>query len=149
MKTYCWTDRRGVIGFGRVPPKDMLVIAWAESRPLRKAVEAQARHAYDGTSLLVPGVPEAGSEQVAINAVNRFASRIARALGSPEAPLELTPDTRVSIAEHDWERGLVEFNGVVVRRLSPTHVQVRVDDGLLIAAPIEACTVIEAERSAA
>lgn len=56
---------------------------------------------------------------------------------------------RVSVAEQDWERGLVELKGTVVRQLSDTHIQVRIDDGLLVAAPVACCTLVENERDAA
>jgi len=52
---------------------------------------------------------------------------------------------RVRVVEHEWERGLVDLEGTVVGRLSDTYVQVRVDDGLLVAAPIELCTVLEVQ----
>ena len=42
----------------------------------REDIEAEARHAYDGTSLLVPGVPEAETGDEAVDALLRFTHRL-------------------------------------------------------------------------
>ncbi len=43
-------------------------------------VTAIARHAYDGATLLVPGLPEAASDGDAIKAVEEFKRQIERRL---------------------------------------------------------------------
>lgn len=61
ITAYCWTN--GVIGFTtlRRPlvPKGALPIISGPPRRTRDLVTATARHAYDGKTLLVPGIPEA------------------------------------------------------------------------------------------
>lgn len=58
---YCWAD--GVIDFTRTnqkrtPPHALPIVA-GPARAVREAVGARARIAYDGRTLLVPGIPEA------------------------------------------------------------------------------------------
>lgn len=55
---------------------------------------------------------------------------------------ELNRGDRVAVATDDWERGTVEIRATVTRILSDTHVRVRVDDGLVFAVPVAACTLI-------
>jgi len=66
-----YADRNGVIGFTtRRTPRGM--IAFARHRDiaqLRQIVSARCRHSYDGTTLLVPGVPEAADETSAREAL--------------------------------------------------------------------------------
>ena len=53
-------DAAGVIYFQKELPKDlsMLPIARGPAKKLREFMSAKARHAYDGETLLVPGIPE-------------------------------------------------------------------------------------------
>jgi hypothetical protein len=72
MKAFVFTD--GVIGFGSKLPGDnmALLIAEAPEEVLRTVVSVCARHAYNGKTLLVPGVPEAEYSAAAVDAVLRF-----------------------------------------------------------------------------
>lgn len=69
MKAYCW--RNGVIGFAAAGAVPDGAIAFAEgpARRLRKVVSGTARLAYDGETLLVPGVPEAETDDGAVDAL--------------------------------------------------------------------------------
>lgn len=69
---YAFCDRRGVIEFGPDVPRGMLDLARGEEAELRELFSAKARHAYDGKTLLVPGVPEARSDEAALEAVQAF-----------------------------------------------------------------------------
>lgn len=75
MKAFC--DRRGVIKFGRSVPDGQLLVASAPAKFLRDEITASARHAYDGKTLLVPGVPEAETEDEALDALIRFCDWVA------------------------------------------------------------------------
>lgn len=44
----------------------------SRAKEFKEIVSVNARHAYDGVSLLVPGVPEARSENDAMTALLRF-----------------------------------------------------------------------------
>lgn len=70
MRAYCYAS--GQIEFGRRVPDGALPIARGPSKKLRAFVEVRARHAYDGVTLLVPGVPEARNEWVALKALQRW-----------------------------------------------------------------------------
>jgi len=76
---YC--DRRGVIKTGSRIANGCLPIADDPDRALlREMVEALARHAYDGRTLLVPGIPEAETEQEALTALLAFRGHMTQAL---------------------------------------------------------------------
>jgi hypothetical protein len=70
MISYCY--RSGQIRFGRKVPEGAIQIAQGPAKPLRELIRNVARHAYDGTTLLVPGIPEAETEQEAEAALRRF-----------------------------------------------------------------------------
>jgi len=74
---YASCDRRGVIEFGTGKcPDGLLEIARSRSAlRLKTTICAIARHAYDGTTLLVPGVPEAPNDDAACDAVIAFRDR--------------------------------------------------------------------------
>lgn len=57
-----------------------LTLARGKRRNLEKLLLGQARHAYDGTTLLVPGIPEADCEEAALQAAIAFGGRLTRAL---------------------------------------------------------------------
>ena len=71
---YALCSRAGVITFAPQVPVDMslLPIARGPSRKLKERIEGVARHAYDGITLLVPGIPEAPNEAAALNALQAF-----------------------------------------------------------------------------
>ena len=77
-------DRRGVIEFGTGKcHAGMLEIARARSaKRLKATISAIARHAYDGTTLLVPGVPEAENDDAACDAVIAFRGRATKRLAA-------------------------------------------------------------------
>ncbi|GBR36675.1 hypothetical protein [Gluconobacter kondonii] len=68
---YCY--RSGKIEFGAALPEGTRPLGKARSaRKLREIVTVNARHHYDGTTLLVPGAPEADTEDDAIAAYCYF-----------------------------------------------------------------------------
>lgn len=72
MKAFCFAS--GQIDFTSVGDVPMGAIHFA-SGPKRKLVSlisATARHAYDGETLLVPGVPEAPNQTVGLDALRRW-----------------------------------------------------------------------------
>lgn len=71
---FCW--RSGEIDVARVAAPGALVLARGRFTTVTTAVEAIARHAYDGKTLLVPGIPEANSEEEALQAATTFAARL-------------------------------------------------------------------------
>lgn len=75
---YC--SRDGVIGIGRRTPRGRLTLATGPGRALRSVVEVVARHAYDGSTLLVPGIPEAASDMEALEAARSFRGQVVRRL---------------------------------------------------------------------
>lgn len=70
MRAYCFAS--GEIGFSRSIPDGALPIARGPAKLLRQKVCAVARHAYDGETLLVPGIPEAPDQLAAVDALVRF-----------------------------------------------------------------------------
>lgn len=71
--TYAYAWRYGRIDFGRRVPGGAIEIAKdRDEQRLRDLICATARHAYDGVTLLVPGVPEAESEEAAADALVRW-----------------------------------------------------------------------------
>ena len=71
---YALCAASGEITFARRPPEDMhlLPIASGPAKILKPAISAVARHAYDGETLLVPGVPEAPDQAKAMDALLAF-----------------------------------------------------------------------------
>lgn len=67
-------DAAGVIYFERRLPKDLtlLPIARGPAKKVREFMQAKARHAYDGKTLLVPGVPEAEDQTAGLEALKKF-----------------------------------------------------------------------------
>lgn len=71
---YALCNASGVITFDyRVPPDmSLLPIANGPAKKLKTAISGVARHAYDGETLLVPGIPEAPDQVAAMDALMRF-----------------------------------------------------------------------------
>lgn len=70
---YAHTDRRGVITISdALNQAGLICIGHGEGWPFREAVSALARLAYDGETMLVPGIPEAENESQALEAAYRF-----------------------------------------------------------------------------
>lgn len=79
MTLYALCAANGVITFEPKIPGDLsrLPIASGPARKLRDEISGVARHAYDGVTLLVPGVPEAPTEDAALDALLKFKQWIA------------------------------------------------------------------------
>lgn len=86
-KAWCW--RTGQIGIGarsKAAPRGTITFATGPSRRLREVVEVLSRHAYDGKTLLVPGIPEATDERAAEKALGTFALLVRSRLGAMRQP---------------------------------------------------------------
>lgn len=70
MHAYCYAS--GHIGFGPDVPTGALPIAKGKDQALHDFISAVARHSYDGETLLVPGVPEAETDDAKLDALLRF-----------------------------------------------------------------------------
>jgi hypothetical protein len=77
---YCYQS--GEIGFAESLPTGVLPIAKGPDKALRDFIGGVSRHAYDGETLLVPGIPEAEDESKALDALLAFSTRISK--GVPE-----------------------------------------------------------------
>lgn len=64
LRAYCWAN--GEIEFGYAVPDGALHIASGPETTLKQEVGVTARHGYKADVLLVPGVPEAEDETVAV-----------------------------------------------------------------------------------
>ena len=79
---YCFAWANGRIEFGAETPEGALPIYAVvgadqnQMTQLRENVECLSRLAYDGETLLVPGIPEAVDEQAAYDALIKFNSRV-------------------------------------------------------------------------
>ena len=81
MNHVCFADRAGVIEFGTRTPKGCLTIAsHGDREALEAAVGPPARLAYDNKTLLVPGIPEADSDDDALEALLAFRDQVAMRL---------------------------------------------------------------------
>lgn len=70
MHAYCFAS--GQIEFGEKIPSGALPIARGPKKPLMEWLDGVSRHAYDGETLLVPGIPEAPDQSAALDALKRF-----------------------------------------------------------------------------
>lgn len=70
MHAYCF--RSGEIEFGRQTPKGAIMLARGQAKPLKALIEPAARLAYDNSTLLVPGIPEADTNKDAEQALLSF-----------------------------------------------------------------------------
>ncbi|MGO1072587.1 hypothetical protein [Lysobacter sp. CA199] len=75
MIAYCFAS--GHIRFGQIVPPGAIEIARGRADELREQITATARLAYDGETLLVPGVPEASDDDEKALALNRYLSWLA------------------------------------------------------------------------
>ena len=76
--SYCY--RTGIIGFGRHVPEGAFSLLHGDDETVRDIVSIHARHAHDGHTLLVPGVPEADTDDDARDAAIAFYRRLLMAL---------------------------------------------------------------------
>lgn len=74
----CW--RSGECEVKSRPVDGALTIMRGPKARLERALLALARHAYDGETLLVPGVPEADCDDEALKAVFEFQTMLERCL---------------------------------------------------------------------
>jgi hypothetical protein len=81
MKALAYAN--GVIVFSRTHNRETLPIAEASAARLRKVVSSLARRAYDGKTLLVPGLPEAANWNQRSEALIRFTAAVNKDLGHP------------------------------------------------------------------
>ncbi|NSZ08247.1 host nuclease inhibitor protein [Agrobacterium tumefaciens] len=64
--------RSGEAFVSRRVPKGTMRIVTGHGRRLKRILSVCARHAYDGKTLLVPGLPEADTDLQAVTAVKHF-----------------------------------------------------------------------------
>ncbi|EBA4379710.1 host nuclease inhibitor protein [Salmonella enterica] len=80
ITAYCWAS--GLIEFGNTLPEGALPIVTGNEKQVHDEVTVMARHAYNG-DLLVPGIPEAASQDEAYEALERFSRVIQERLTHP------------------------------------------------------------------
>lgn len=68
----------GQITFHFNPPEGAIVVARGQPSKVRALITATARQAYDGKTLLLPGVPEASSSEEAFQALCKYTTWIHR-----------------------------------------------------------------------
>lgn len=75
---FAFCDRRGVIAFsvGKCPDGMLEIARNRSAKKIKEVICANARHSYNGITFLVPGVPEAESDDEACDAVIRFRDRV-------------------------------------------------------------------------
>ncbi len=78
MEAYCY--RSGEILIGNEVPAGVLTIAQDSETNLIAAVSVCGRHAYDGVTFLVPGIPEAETDADALQAYVAFKGRMKKYL---------------------------------------------------------------------
>lgn len=71
---FAW--RNGRIEFAQQTPEGALPLARGEDHKVRAVIGAEARHAYDGETLLVPGVHEEAPDATALDALFAFQDRV-------------------------------------------------------------------------
>lgn len=84
-KAIAW--RSGAIDLhnGRLPRGAIAMFTFRTRRAAvvaNRVIEANARHAYDGKTLLVPGIPEASTDDLALDALIAFCQRVNKNLAS-------------------------------------------------------------------
>lgn len=75
---YCYAS--GEIEIGARVPDGAVAVGKGRRRDVERAVQAAARHGYDGVTLLVPGVPEARDQNEGIQAAMRFRDQVRQRL---------------------------------------------------------------------
>jgi hypothetical protein len=77
LRAFCWAN--GVIEFQRAEdglPEGTLPIAFGAETEVRGLMNALARHGFDQGTLLVPGIPEAESDDGKLAALQAFAKLV-------------------------------------------------------------------------
>jgi len=87
MQTYfAYCDASGRVGFGPKVPQDHLALASDLTADEIKTIKPLFRLAYDGYTLLVPGVPEVHYDQVkGLDAAMEFRQRLTKVLKRSES----------------------------------------------------------------
>ena len=87
---YAFANRQGVISFSSTGPykAGMFVLGWGKGKAFKDAVSVVARHAYDGKTLLVPGIPEADDDLEAYSAAQDFGRQLQKRGFTSSAPTE-------------------------------------------------------------
>jgi hypothetical protein len=75
--TFAYCYRTGLVEFGNTVPEGALPIDEGKGKKWREGIEVKCRRTYDGKQYLVPGVPEADSDEEAHDAYTRFCKWIA------------------------------------------------------------------------
>ena len=70
MIAFCYAS--GEIGIAEEVPKGAIGIAKGEPGRLKEFIETVSRHAWDGETYLVPGIPEAENQAKAYDALRKF-----------------------------------------------------------------------------
>lgn len=81
----CW--RSGEAKIVEHCPEGAISLAHGEKAELDRILGVVARHAYDGVTMLVPGVPEAQSDGEALAAAEHFRGMIFERMSSPTGGL--------------------------------------------------------------
>lgn len=79
----CW--RSGEVEVVSRQPAGSISLMRGPARRLERIISAIARHAYDGKTLLVPGLPEAEDDDAALAAVASFQSAMEKRLSAKRA----------------------------------------------------------------
>lgn len=82
-RAYAWRSGAIDVSNGRTPKGAIKLVTFRSRRAAlvgTRVIEAIARHAYDGTTILVPGIPEADNDDDALNALLRWSERLSSRL---------------------------------------------------------------------
>jgi len=71
---FCWES--GLIETGVAVPKGAILIARGQPKPLENLIAGTARLALDGKTWLVPGIPEAETQDAKVDALATYLSWI-------------------------------------------------------------------------
>jgi hypothetical protein len=74
MKAFAWQS--GLIEFGNRVPEGTLLIVEGPAKRVRSAVDVMARHSRTNDQLLVPGIPEAETDDDKLDALLVFAAMV-------------------------------------------------------------------------
>lgn len=88
-RLWCWRDGRVEFGQRRTPQGAIRLATFRTNFSAfvaDKIVSALARHAHDGHTLLVPGVPEAANDDAALDALCDWRQRLAKRFRQEIAP---------------------------------------------------------------
>lgn len=83
FKAYAWRTGAIDLSDGRTPRGAIKLFTFTSRRAAlvgNRVLETQARHAYDGKTILVPGLPEADDDDQALDALIAWCRRVEPAL---------------------------------------------------------------------